>query len=95
MTGICRFFAKEVHPYFKLYVTPLNINPKDPILPIDWPEGVAGEVADNAGYFYTQGMPEDTKALTNNTFTTKEFYVQSQMVLKERNRLFDYLFRPV
>jgi predicted AlkP superfamily phosphohydrolase/phosphomutase len=92
MTGICRFYAKEVHPYFKLYVTPLNINPKEPILPIDWPGGFAGEVADNAGYFYTQGMPEDTKALTNNTFTTKEFYVQSQMVLDERDRLFDYLF---
>ena len=92
MTGICRFYAKQVHPYFKLYVTPININPKDPILPIDWPHGFAREVADNAGFFYTQGMPEDTKALTNNTFTTREFYVQSQMVLKERNRLFDYLF---
>jgi len=92
MSGIGRFYAKEIHPYFKLYLTPININPKDPILPIDWPEGYAREVADNAGYFYTQGMPEDTKALTNNTFTTKEFYVQSQMVLKERNRLFDYLF---
>lgn len=92
MTGICRFFAKEVHPYFKLYVTPLNINPKDPILPIDWPAGFSRKVADNAGFYYTQGMPEDTKALTNNTFTTEEFYVQSQMILKERNRLFDYLF---
>ena len=91
--GICRFFLKQVHPHFKLYVTPLNVDPKDPALPIDWPRGFAREVADGAGYFYTQGMPEDTKALTNNTFTTEEFYLQSQMVLKERNRLFDYLFR--
>jgi len=92
MTGICRFYAKEVHPYFKLYVTPLNINPKDPILPIDWPTGSAEEIADQVGYFYTQGMPEDTKAVTNNTFTTEDFYRQSQMILKERNRIFDYLF---
>ncbi|MEA1928031.1 MAG: alkaline phosphatase family protein [Candidatus Auribacterota bacterium] len=92
MTGICRFFVREVHPYFKLYITPLNIDPKNPILPIDYPGGFAREIADNAGYFYTQGMPEDTKTLTNNTFTTREFYVQSQMVLDERDRLFDYLF---
>lgn len=92
ISGICRFYAKEVHPYFKLYLTPINVNPKDPILPIDWPGGFARKVAENAGYFYTQGMPEDTKALTNNTFTTKEFYVQSQMILKERDRIFDYLF---
>lgn len=91
-TGICRFFAKQVHPHFKLYITPLNVDPKNPALPIDWPKGFAKKIADQAGYFYTQGMPEDTKALTNNTFTTEEFYVQSQMVLKERNRLFDYLF---
>lgn len=91
-TGTCRLYLKEAHPDFKLYVTPLNVDPKNPALPIDWPEGFARRIADNAGYFYTQGMPEDTKALTNNTFTTEEFYVQSRMVLKERNRLFDYLF---
>ncbi len=91
-TGICRLYLKEVHPDFKLYVTPLNVDPKNPALPIDWPGGFAREIADNAGYFYTQGMPEDTKALTNDTFTIEEFYVQSRMVLEERNRLFDYLF---
>jgi predicted AlkP superfamily phosphohydrolase/phosphomutase len=90
--GICRMYMKEVHPHFKLYVSPINIDPKSPCLPIDTPKGFAAEVADNAGYFYTQGMPEETKALTNNTFTTEEFYKQLWMVLEERNRLFDYLF---
>lgn len=91
-TGIGRFYAQQIHPHFKLYLTPLNINPKDPALPMDWPSGYARQIADHVGYFYTQGMPEDTKALTNGTFSTEDFYVQSQMVLKERNRLFDYLF---
>ncbi len=92
MTGIVRFFARQVKPYFKLYVTPVNINPKDPILPIDYPSGYAAEVAEAAGFYYTQGMPEDTKAPTNNSLSTREFYGLSRMILEERTRIFHHLF---
>lgn len=91
-TAIARFYLKEVRPHFRLYVTPLNVDPRSPALPIDWPKGFARELADAGGDFYTLGMPEDTKALTNNTFSTEEFYAQVKMVLEERNRNFDYLF---
>jgi predicted AlkP superfamily phosphohydrolase/phosphomutase len=91
-TAIARFYLKEVRPHFRLYVTPLNVDPRHPALPIDWPGGFARELAEANGDFYTLGMPEDTKALTNNTFTTEEFYAQAKMVLAERNRNFDYLF---
>ncbi|MEJ2745059.1 MAG: alkaline phosphatase family protein, partial [bacterium] len=90
--GICRFYLKEVSPHFRLYVTPINIDPKRPALPIDMPKGYAKGIADDVGYFYTQGMPENTKTLTNDTFTTDEFYTQFRMVLEENHRLFDYLF---
>ncbi|MCX6349069.1 MAG: alkaline phosphatase family protein [Candidatus Aureabacteria bacterium] len=90
-TAIARFYLKEVRPKFRLYVTPLNVDPLRPALPIDSPNGFAKELAEANGEFYTLGMPEDTKALTNNTFTTEEFYTQAMMVLAERNRNFDYL----
>ena len=90
--GICRMYLKGVHPHFRLYVSPINIDPKAPALPIDTPSGFAKEIADAVGYFYTQGMPEDTKTLSNDTFTTEEFYTQSQLILKQRDRIFDYLF---
>ncbi|MDP8235114.1 MAG: alkaline phosphatase family protein [Candidatus Erginobacter occultus] len=92
MTGIVRFYARQVKPYFKLYVTPVNINPKAPILPIDYPSGTAAEIADAVGFYYTQGMPEDTKALTNNSLSTREFYGLSRMILEERTRIFHHLF---
>jgi predicted AlkP superfamily phosphohydrolase/phosphomutase len=92
MTGIVRFYARQVKPYFKLYVTPVNINPKAPILPIDYPSGTAAEIADAVGFYYTQGMPEDTKALTNNSLSTREFYGLSRMILQERTRIFHHLF---
>jgi len=28
--GICRFYLKQTHPRFQLYVSPINIDPEDP-----------------------------------------------------------------
>ena len=30
VSGICRFYLQEVRPNFRLYVTPINIDPSDP-----------------------------------------------------------------
>ncbi len=92
VTGICRFYLKEVRPKFKLYVTPINIDPSNPALPISTPEEYAQELHRDCGYFYTQGMPEDTKALSWGVFDYADFYRQSQNVLEERLRLFDRVF---
>ncbi len=92
VTGICRFYLKEVRPHFKLYVTPINIDPSNPALPISTPDDYAKELYDHCGYFYTQGMPEDTKALSWNVFDHDDFLKQGLNVLDERLRLFNYVF---
>jgi len=92
VTGICRFYLKEVRPNFKLYVTPVNIDPSNPALPISTPEDYVEELFDCCGHFYTQGMPEDTKALSWGVFDYHDFHSQGQNVLQERLRLFDYVF---
>ncbi|MFQ6113603.1 MAG: alkaline phosphatase family protein [bacterium] len=91
VTGICRFYLKEVRPNFELYVTPINIDPSNPALPISTPEDYAKELHRDCGFFYTQGMPEDTKALSWGVFDYDDFHRQSQNVLNERLRLFDYV----
>ena len=90
VTGICRFYLKEARPNFKLYVTPVNIDPSNPALPISTPDDYAADVHADCGFFYTQGMPEDTKALSWGVFDHADFYSQSENVLHERVRLFDY-----
>src|SRR5258706_13652797 len=35
--GICRFYLKQTHPRFQLYVSPINIDPENPALPISTP----------------------------------------------------------
>lgn len=89
LTGICRFYLKEVHPTFKLYVTPINIDPKEPAIPIST-NNYAQELYDELGPFYTQGFPEDTKALTFGVFSDDEYLVQAKMVLCERRRIFEH-----
>ncbi len=89
--GIGRFYLQEVHPGFRLYLTPINVDPARPALPIDYPRGWARSLADEVGYFYTQGMAEDTKAFTNATFTLEEFVAQIDMVLEENNRVYRHL----
>ena len=45
-----------------LYMTPVNIDPRDPAQTIATPAQYAYDLAEDAGPFYTEEMPEDTKA---------------------------------
>lgn len=90
VSGMVRFLLKEVHPYFRLYVTPVNVDPMDPSLPIASPEGYSRELAEAVGRFYTQGLPADTKALSNGILDDDEYLSQAKIVLEENIRGFEY-----
>ena len=90
ISAIGRFYLQKVHPHLKLYVTPLQINPEDPAMPITTPDDWSQELSEHLGYFYTQGLPEDTKAFSGGIFSAQEFWQQAQFVLKERRRALDY-----
>ena len=91
ISATARFYLQRVHPEFRLYVTPLQINPREPVMPISQPEGWSAELADELGYFYTQELAEDTKALSSGVFDASEFWVQSQSVFAEQKRAFEHL----
>jgi predicted AlkP superfamily phosphohydrolase/phosphomutase len=74
---MARFYLKSVRPELELYVTPFQIDPESPAMPISTPDGFAAELAEAAGPYYTQGMPEDTKALTGGVLDTDEFLEQA------------------
>jgi predicted AlkP superfamily phosphohydrolase/phosphomutase len=76
---MARFYLKAVRPDFALYVTPLNLDPRSPAMPISHPGSYAAELATATGPFYTQGMPEDTKALKAGVFTPAEFVAQARI----------------
>jgi len=86
VSGICRFYLKQTKPYLKLYVSPININPADPSMPLSTPRSYAQDLAEEVGLFYTQGMPEDTSALSARVLDDSEFRDQAVSVLKEHVR---------
>ncbi len=90
--GMCRFYLKQAHPRFQLYVSPMNIDPADPALPISTPSTYSRMLTDEAGEFHTQGIAEDTKALSDGVLDDKEYLEQARTVLAEHRRIFDSEF---
>ena len=88
--GIARFYLKEAGRYLKLYVSPINIDPRNPALPISNPGHLASDLARRVGPFYTQGFPEDTKALSRGILDDGEYMQQANIVLAERMKLYEH-----
>lgn len=85
--GMVRVYLQSLEP-FALYVSPPNIDPVAPVIPISQPSRYATLLAQECGRFYTQGMPEETGALLDGLFSDADFLRQNQLVIDERKRLF-------
>jgi len=86
--GICRFYLKESDPHFKLYMTPLNIDPDKPALPISHPFTYAVYLSKTQGRFSTLGMAEDTWALNERVLDEEAWLKQAWSIHDERERMF-------
>jgi len=90
VSGICRFYMMETSPAFRLYVTPINLDPANPEMPISTPESFSKDLAKAYGPYYTQGLPDDTKALEEDVFNDDAYVSQSTEVFDERNIQFKH-----
>ncbi len=92
VTGICRFYLQEAAPHFRLYVSPINMDPSAPpaTQKISEPKSFVTDVSDRLGLFATTGFQEDYNARKDNVFVDDEYLKQAGMVLEERLALFDY-----
>jgi len=90
VSGICMFYLKEVRPAFRLYVSPINIDPGDAALPISTPSSYAEELDRKFGPFFTKGLPADTSALDNDVLDESEFLQQDDFVLQESRVMLDH-----
>ncbi|MFB6347006.1 MAG: alkaline phosphatase family protein, partial [bacterium] len=86
VSGVVRFHLNSTDP-FQLYMTPIQINPMDPVMAISHPEGYSRKLAKRIGYFYTMGMAQDDQALKDETISDQTFLEQSHQGLRERRRI--------
>ena len=86
--GIARFYVTKMTPDFGLYVTPINIDPGDPALPISWPTYYSVYLSKIIGEFATLGLAEDTWALNERVIDEEAFFRQTMDHHEEREKMF-------
>jgi predicted AlkP superfamily phosphohydrolase/phosphomutase len=88
--GICRLRLMEVSPHFRLYITPISIDPGKPAMPISNPLTYSMYLARTIGPFCTHGLAEDTWGLNEGVLDEEAFLEQAYMIHQEREHmLFD------
>ncbi|MGA2194327.1 MAG: alkaline phosphatase family protein [Bryobacteraceae bacterium] len=85
--GMFRIYARQFHPVFQLYVSPVNIDPADPELPLSTPANYSRQLDRAVGPFYTQGIAEDTAVYRAGYFDLQEFLAQSRLVAQEQSHM--------
>ena len=86
--GIVRFLLTHIEPQISLYVTPVEIDPERPDLPISHPAHYAVYLAKLLGSFATLGMAEDTWALNEGAIDEDAFLKQAKLIQAEREAMF-------
>jgi len=71
--AIAKFHLSSLEPHFEMYVTPLNIDPEKPALPISHPFIYSVYLAKLLGSFITLGEANDTWALNEGALSEKAF----------------------
>ncbi|HOO55666.1 MAG TPA: alkaline phosphatase family protein [bacterium] len=85
--GICRFYLKSVEPDFELYVSPVNIDPENPALPISNPVNYSIYMSKMIGSYATLGLAEDTWALNERIIDEEAFLKQCYLNHREREKM--------
>ena len=86
--GIVRFYLKENSPHFKLYMTPVNVDPDRPALPISHPFTYAVYLSKTLGRYSTLGLAEDTWGLNERVLDEAAFLEQAYLIHEEREKMF-------
>ena len=86
--AIARFLLLEQQPHVRLYVTPIQIAPEAPALPISHPTCYSIYLAKRQGPFATLGVAEDTSGLNERVIGEDAFLKQAQDIHQERETMF-------
>jgi len=86
--GICRMYLKSLQPDLELYVTPVQIDPRRPALPISHPLAYSVYLGKLHGPFSTLGLAEDTWALNHGALDDPAFLEQCYLIHAEREQVF-------
>ena len=90
VSGMFRIYARQLHPAFGLYVSPVNVDPGQPALPLSHPASFSRAIEKEIGTFSTLGIPEDTAAARQNVLDLGDFVAETNRIAEKERKLLDY-----
>jgi predicted AlkP superfamily phosphohydrolase/phosphomutase len=87
VSGIVRFYVRQLEPHLEFYASAVNFDPAAPIFPVSSPANYGKQLSDQIGLFSTLGMAEDHNGLNNGRLDEHAYLQQCELVLAERERL--------
>ena len=86
--GIVRMNLVSNYPRVQLYISPIQIDPREPVVPLSSPPDYAGELVEEIGLYHTIGMPEETWSLNEGHLTDEAYLDMIRTILAEREAMF-------
>ncbi len=86
--GLSRLLVTELDEHVTLYMSPINLDPERPAMPISHPSFYATYLAKRVGPFATLGLAEDTSALNDGVTDDGTFLRQTWDIDDEREAMF-------
>ena len=93
LSGMVRFYVKQVHPKLILFATPINIDPTRPANPISVPESFAADIAHATGLYFTTGIPQHTPEVQRGALNEDEWLEKVHIILDQRSKQFRYALK--
>lgn len=88
VSGLGRFRLLRTEPAVELYLTPINIDPRRPVMPVSHPAFFAAYLAKLQGPYATLGLAEDTWGLNERVLDESAFLEQVWKIHEEREAMF-------
>lgn len=88
VSGIVRLNLVSNYPRVQLYVSPIHIDPREPVVPLSSPPEYAAELVDEIGLYHTIGMPEETWSLNEGHLSDHAYLEMIRTMLEEREGMF-------
>lgn len=95
VSGIARFLLRSLEPCVSLYVSPVNVDPEAPALPISSPGVFSRWLAGNIGDFGSLGFLEDTWGRNEHATDDQSFLDQLFLNQREREAMLDEVLKKV
>ncbi len=88
VSGMTRLLVLEMGDHFSLYMSPINLDPEKPAMPVSHPPYYSMYLAKKIGPYATLGLAEDTWALNEGVTDERIFLQQTYDIDRERQDMF-------